>query len=277
MVGKLIHVRFVDAKTGAVFAESHVPSDDLPKEFGLQTTLHIGGQEWQVRSAAPISADDFIASGSLILTLERVEKVDPKEILFSLPTIENELPRTSSLSSGTGTMVFRLNEDEWRQVEFVSRSLADAISSELRGIQGIFDNATVELSKGVRAFKEVHARKSVPSPIVTNLPYSELLAALPVNAICYSRCGFYDSGHIVAEGFAHGLPGAVLYGYKEAGRVKVLGLSLAAGVEGRSRECTTVVLQKLMETNELLLVDWCRVTCLEAEPASLSSFLNWFN
>src|SRR5258708_3062988 len=87
-----IHVEFTDAATGAVFAQSDMPLTQLPDSFALNTTLHLGDEDWTVERAEPLTSTEFKRTGKLNLTLRRVMMVDPREILYSLPTIENVIP-----------------------------------------------------------------------------------------------------------------------------------------------------------------------------------------
>jgi hypothetical protein len=75
-------------------------------------------------------------------TGERIQSMDPREILFSLPTIYDTQPALDPPPADS-TVRFHLHEDDWRQVEFVSASDRAAIEREIAE---------------VRAFKHAHAK-----------------------------------------------------------------------------------------------------------------------
>src|SRR5688500_9480999 len=62
--------------------------------------------------------------------------VHPDSILFTTPTLENNLPpfrdKTDSCVS--------IHEDEWRQIEFISKENKSYILMEIEKIKDIFDN-----------------------------------------------------------------------------------------------------------------------------------------
>jgi hypothetical protein len=58
--------------------------------------MHLGKNgDWEVVEARPMTAAEFRKTGKLVLIVRKVKAtqfVDPAKILFSLPTISNELP-----------------------------------------------------------------------------------------------------------------------------------------------------------------------------------------
>lgn len=62
----------------------------------------------------------------------------PDELLFSLPKICEEIPGAGPVPARDGQVVFRLHEDDWRQIEFVSVVVFyGQASSGLIGLFGI--------------------------------------------------------------------------------------------------------------------------------------------
>jgi len=84
---RTVHVEFVDDSTGETFGRSDVPLERLPDSFALETTLDIGEKKFNVMDAQPQTKDLFAKTGTLRLRLRQVEMMDPKKILFSLPSI----------------------------------------------------------------------------------------------------------------------------------------------------------------------------------------------
>src|SRR5688572_21762880 len=115
-----IRVTFYSADTGQVFATSEIPASSLPESFLVATTLHLGDEDWEVVSADPPTAEEFRKTGALSLRLRRVARMDPNEILYSLPTLSDAIPETDPGSRASGRRVLRLHEDDWRQIELIS-------------------------------------------------------------------------------------------------------------------------------------------------------------
>src|SRR5690242_17556226 len=110
---RAIHVELFDAATGTLIGEADLPAEQLPESFAASTTLHLGDADWHVERAEPMTRDEYVKAGHLVLRLREVVQVDPKQILFSLPTIEDALP---PLHDGPGEEAAALREDDWRQV-----------------------------------------------------------------------------------------------------------------------------------------------------------------
>src|SRR5215510_6309182 len=111
MSSKEIHVFFVDADTGRTFADAMLPPENLPKTFELETTMHLSDVPWKVVKADPVKAEDFIRTGKLTLTLRKVQTMPVKDILMTLPTIENVFPALSGQSALNDPAIFRMHED----------------------------------------------------------------------------------------------------------------------------------------------------------------------
>jgi lysophospholipase L1-like esterase len=59
----IIHVRYLDAANGKVFAQVKLPISKLPESFEASTTLHRGEEDWQVIEARPVTAAEFRRAG----------------------------------------------------------------------------------------------------------------------------------------------------------------------------------------------------------------------
>src|SRR3954452_13058218 len=128
--GGRIHVTMLDAATDQMIGETDLEPGQLPASFDLSehsTTMHIGADEWHVEKAEPGDRTGYVASGRLHLVLRKVEMMDPKEILFSLPTLVDALP---PIVAESVTDAYSLHEDDWRQREFVATSFRPEIASE---------------------------------------------------------------------------------------------------------------------------------------------------
>ena len=86
-----IRVEFVENGKDKSFAVSMVPIEQLPDSFEVATTLDILGKKWSVVDATPKQKTDFEKSGKLKVVLSQLQTVNPKDILFSLPTINDRI------------------------------------------------------------------------------------------------------------------------------------------------------------------------------------------
>src|SRR5688572_3019702 len=87
-----IDVTFIDASTNEELGRVEVPATRLPETFELATTLHFGELEWSVVSANPATRTAYEQTKKLVLRVQKIDRVDPKSILFSIPTIETAIP-----------------------------------------------------------------------------------------------------------------------------------------------------------------------------------------
>lgn len=87
-----VHVVFVDASTGQAIGQTVMPLERLPASFATSTTMHIGGDDWNVVRAEPLTADEFGRTGELQLTLARIQRISPQAILYTMPSLWADLP-----------------------------------------------------------------------------------------------------------------------------------------------------------------------------------------
>jgi hypothetical protein len=229
-----VHLELVDAATGETLQAGVLPAERLPETFAVETTLHLGDEEWRVEGADPETRAAAVERGALRLALRRVQRVDPREILYSLPTLEDALPPVVA-----GAPFLELHEDEWRQVELVAARFEPEIAAELADIRAVVDSA----GPG-RGYRALHVRRRIPRPLGDVTIAVEALGAI-LGAPPRATVGF--RGQTVAGGFAFG----GVYGREEGGVAQVI--ALAPGVD-------PVALRGLARDHDLLLVDWVAVS-----------------
>src|SRR5215470_2401386 len=119
----MIHVRFVDAASGALIGQTESPPEALPASFEAYTRLEIAGQHWEVLSAEPMTRAEFEKSRQLTLVLRKlkIESVAVDKLLYSIPTLNDWTPGIAAGTTKLGKRVLELHEDDWQQVELVSR------------------------------------------------------------------------------------------------------------------------------------------------------------
>lgn len=231
----MIRVELVDAGTGQVIARAELPVEQLPESFEADTTLHLGGDDWSVESAEPMTRAEYVASGKLRVVMRKLERVDPKAILFSLPTIENTLP---PIGAGEGDAL-PLHEDDWRQLELVSSALEPEIAAELADIR-----AALTTRKGA-GYEKLHVRSRIAKPLAGR---EIQLAALATALGDPARGQVAIGGGLVVGGFAYPVDDGVVYGHEDGGLVQVLALL-------GEPDPKLVAFAKL---HDLVLVTWCR-------------------
>ncbi len=265
-----IHVIFVDASTGEPFAQTHLPMDQLPQTFELDTTLTIAGQDWSVINAEPPRAEDFLQSGKLVLTLAKISMMNPKDILYSLPTICNTIPALAPGTTRQGKQVFEIHEDDWQQTEFISRAHKGAINAQLAEIKRIYDEASID-NGDFLAFQRLALRTHITNPISSEIPLGQLVAVLPEQQP-YDGVDYHKEMGLIAGGFAYKLANTILYGQATDGLVQ----TLAVHATPREREVVPALIPafiSIMSRYDLYLVDWCTLALLEPEAAALQEYL----
>jgi hypothetical protein len=266
-----IHVTFIDADTQMPFAQSEVPLDRLPETFEMDTTMHLGDDDWHVVKADPLTTAEFAQTGKLVLTLAKVQQVSPKDILYSLPTLNNDLPRVIG-GAQQGQRIFTMHEDDWRQIEFISTTHTDAIHAQIGEIRRIFDEESVQTER-FTAFRRLFVRKEIPAPIADPLPLAQVQSLFAANSTSYDGLAIGTTTDLVEGGFALDLAGIVLYGQQHEGNVTALGLAMGSG--GSANPATMAGLfAALMRQYSLSLVDWCSMLVLPADSDLLDEYLH---
>lgn len=263
-----VETLFIDGNTGKVIAQADMPAERLPQSFAPATTLHLGDEDWQVVSAEPTTAEEFVQTGKLVLTLKKVVKVPVKDILFTLPTLCNEIPALLPDSTREGKQVLELHEDDWRQIEFVSLIHRHAIDAELAGIRTIYQEASVN-NGHVRAFKRIHLRH-ITTPFLDEIRLEHFFSFFTSAFSSYDGIAYQGSDGLVDGGFAFSTVSVLFYGQQVEGVMKVLGIKMRAPAEHMDIAHS---LQRFMKTYDLCLMDWCALQLVLAQAKAISAFL----
>jgi hypothetical protein len=247
-----VAVTFINDATGEAFAVTKMSPDDIPETFEIETTLHIGDADWSVVHAEPRTRAEYSKSASLTLRLRRVEKVDLRDILFSLPSICDRLAElgTAALSGDE----YVLAEDDWRQFELVSRQFADECDAEIAAIRRIHEQARAKVG-----WREIHVRRRPDPPICSALSLDDLSRAF--GSVAVGGATYRGAGVPVASGYSfQGIDGLQCYGVADAGRVTVLGIGQDTVMPAPIRSADVLV--EIARQFDLDLVHWCR--CVRA-------------
>jgi hypothetical protein len=232
---------------------------------GIAVVALFGAIVWFVldRSVQPTDArnrdrhvSDPTTAGSLHIpsAMPAVTTLNPNEILFSLPTLCDSLPPLdSTLGSSVSSESTVIDEDDWRQVEFVARNDRATVDREL----GDLARFKVEKRVGV-GWKDVFVRRSRPEAI-RSLAIRSADLFRTAGAKSFTKL-YLRSGGVVSQvrgGFAVPLRGGVLYGHTDNDRLASLGV--AGQAPGRLDGAETRAIADICHAFGLFVVDWYRV------------------
>lgn len=253
---KRIKVTLIDDATGEVTGKRRIAVTELPDSFLEATTLEIWQDSWFVVAADPPFKRLFAESGELNLRLRPIETLESEKILYMLPTISDDLAASEGAKADGSEVV--LLEDDWRQIELVSRGLTAEVLRELDDIRTVRE----ESSEG-SGFSTIHVRSRIPDPlagcILALADLEELFGSTS------SALRFHDRGHRISGGFCYDLGGNwMLYGTTAGQRPRVLGLAPSAETCTAPAPHFSESLADLCRAHGMLLIDWCRCTLAEA-------------
>jgi hypothetical protein len=265
----IIHVRYLDAANGKVFAQVKLPISKLPESFEASATLHRGEEDWQVIEARPVTAAEFRRTGQLLLVVRKITigLMDPLQILFSLPTIANDaLPPIALGTTKIGIDAIEIQEDDWRQIEWVPASIADIVETEFGAIRHILEN-----EQQGPGFRKCHARVSVSTVAFMQINFAQLQAALGPKAGWLAGFAYQGIVGLVENSFAVRLLSSIeLFGIVTEGVTQSICFA-----NTRSNNVPMPDLQNLADfaaARDLMLVDWPQLTVLEPDIADYKKY-----
>lgn len=263
---KTVEVTLIEHGKDEAFGVSPVPVDQLPDTFEINTTLHLGDVDWQVVEARPATKAEYRETGKVTVVLAKQEifTIDPAKILFSLPTISNDMAMVEAVSSLENVLV--LLEDDWRQFEFLSITLNELVQQEVQDILTIYHTQREE-----SGFKQLHVRKRIAEPLPdVTLPLESLAQAFDIEKR-FSGVAFKNAAATIVNGFAWQTgAGWIFWGQTDTqGNLAVLCLLPPHDADA------AIMANKIddfMLANDLLLVDWVSVRLYGKNEDSFSLF-----
>lgn len=190
---------------------------------------------------------------------EKLQTVDPKTIMFTVPTISNDLAPLDPIVAPPTATEPQMHEDDWCQVEFFHKSYLPQLELMLKDYKA-FEASNRQMTKvqgkEYPVWRNTYVRTVVREPLV---PGSEALSQLA--KIVGSKPGpapalFSSSSWTgrVKDGFTFGVGRNVeLYGYSSGGDIPVLGASVGANPDDQALVRTFASLNTSLG---LVLVDW---------------------
>jgi hypothetical protein len=260
-----IEVTFIDDTTDESLGVTQIAANNLPDSFEKDTTINLRGADWHVLNARPKTRAQYTKSQQLILWISPVETVNPRDILYSLPSICAVVPELNDRSlSGTE---LTLAEDDWRQFELISDRLADKVDKEIAKIQRIQDNA-----KAGVGWRELHIRKKPEIPIASNIALPHLASLLKVSA--KSPGITYDGSRSpITDGYSLTLnDDFAIYGVAPKGKVQVIAIGQDANIPPNDESID--LLHQLARKFNLNLVHWCRCQRVTPDDPAFRSLLS---
>jgi hypothetical protein len=261
-----IRVEFINAADNSVIGTSEMLPAQLPDTFAINTNLDIKDQKWSVQSAEPAEKAQFLKTGKLRLVLSRVTLVNPADILFSLPTISNDIGNSQG-DTLPNDAIFAIHEDDWRQVEFVSTQFNSGIDQEFADIQRIWTS-----ERSGPAFKKLHIRKRIPEPLAdSSLHLDDLREIIPPGKQ-FDAVGFLRTRGTIPQSFAW----SVCDNFVAWGIVgpdgRILRFCLSGMPDPDEISAISASLAKLTEHHRLHFVDWCRTTKIHSDARAFESY-----
>lgn len=250
-----IEVTFIDDLTGESLGLTHIPANNLPDSFERDTKIELSGAEWSVLNARPKTRAQYTKSKTLILWIQRIEHVNPQDILYSLPSICSVIPEIDNRTLSGNELTFA--EDDWRQFEFISHQLADKVDKEIAKIRTIHETATIGVG-----WSAIHIRSKPEVPIASNIALTHLANTLKVTT---KSAGItYDGSQSpIVAGYSFALnDDFCIYGIAPNSKVRVIAIGQDANIS--PTEVSIDKLQELARKFNLDLVHWCR--CIRVAP-----------
>ena len=182
---------------------------------------------------------------------ESFASIDPKRILFSIPTLSDDIAPLEPLRVRPSSKDFAFHEDEWSQIEFFPRNKLYTVQQLLK------EYKQFELAhRANRGWSEVYVRKIQRVPVLSSVdPIAKLEGLLGVKVgpgpILYTSSEI--SGR-VRNGFSIPLGGNVtIYGYVDHQDIPVLGANIGKNPDDLR---LTDAFTKIHASDEVILVDW---------------------
>ena len=245
---KKVEVTFIDDADNSIIGKAEMSPEALPESFNIDTQLDLGDSQWTVAGADPATRVEYAKNKRLVLRLRRIEIMDPKDILFSLPSICDKIPPLSEIPLTGDELV--MAEDNWRQTEFVSAVYENQIASGLETIRNIREHEAVGVG-----WRKIDVRKVPEIPIAVSLSSNDVAQTLGIDG---KNIGVTYRGARtrIESAFAFVIAdGLVVYGLETTRGVAVLGfVRQTAAVPDKS----VTALSGLAKKYGFRLVDWCR-------------------
>ncbi|MBE0535233.1 MAG: hypothetical protein IH624_06140 [Phycisphaerae bacterium] len=190
--------------------------------------------------------------------------MDPSDILFTTPTLNDALPSTSNVPASEDC--YAMHEDDWRQFEFVSSRFSTQVAAETVAIDRIWREQSVPVGE-YQAFRECHIRKAIPQPL--NIPFSssELETLFGTETRGITIVGY---GSELADVYAVHLDGVIVYAQIAQGKLTALGLEPTGPFVLQGDAAARM--EQFLSKHDVMLVHW-RSRTVFSTPAEAMQYL----
>lgn len=192
-----------------------------------------------------------------------IQSLDPKSILFTTPTLSNDIAPLEPVTQNPSKADLIFHEDEWSQVEFFHKGRLAEIQRLLEEFKS-FEQA----NRAKVGWRKVYVRKITREPVISGLGAIQQLEQL-LGVKASTPPILFSSGELagrVKNGFSFPLGGNVtLYGFSDDRGIPVLGANVGEHPDDLK---LTKAFMKLNANKGLILVDWRTQLVLESVDKS---------
>jgi|GEM_PF-4610428 len=173
---------------------------------------------------------------------------------FLMPTLNAQFPPYETISD---TALLRITEEEWRQIEFISKNQRSEIDSEIVKIQDIFTHHSN--NDGVYThFSKVYMREMNVNPVGSGF---EKLKSYFGKDLPLKKVVIYNHPGQVKGGFSFVANGITYYGMTENDTVKSFCIFSAESLDALKAGMEPMA--GFLKKEKLLLVDWRKMKVLD--------------
>lgn len=186
---------------------------------------------------------------------KRVQKISLDKIINSITTLEGNMPEL--ILKTDAEPACEMHEDDWRQIEFVSKSQKPAIDEEIAKIKDVYDNHCIR-GNGYIGFKKISVRTLITKPLAIDFfKIKTYLANKDIRTGGVSFFGFSDQIiNKAINGFSFLADGIIYYG--ELGQDNKVKWLCVSWIIKKDVDPSAGKLSKLLAEENLYLVDWQR-------------------
>ena len=247
------------------------PITSLPETLESGILARLGSYEFEVVEALPSTREQIADIGHLrlIVRYASVEGEEDIEAAHVYNTVSGKLPPFEAGTSKLDRASYQLTEGDWRQVEFVSRTLSAEIEQTMAGVRSIIENHQVD-----GGYDACYGRDLILGPMASEaITYDELTTLFAEGR--EDRDGLSVLGHanVIEGGFAFRTASLTeVYGYQINGIVQALCLGGVGTYEYDSPELQSTA--DFCADHNLCLIDWMSAMKLDPETEEFFAFFD---
>lgn len=210
--------------------------------------------------------NDSVNSKTVPTPSGEIVTVDPNDILFTTPTLNDAIPATAQGSTVASDCI-QFHEDDWRQFEFIAATLKREVDAELADIGVIWDENSVPLGESGTAFREVHVRKRIPNALNLSMPLAAFEALVGQKT---HPMTFFGYDEVLRDVHAVKIDNLVVYALIQDDTVTTIGLDavdkFTLPPESLDR------LSKFVHDHNVMLVHWWSRTLFDSHKDVMAYF-----